>query len=143
MQAVLSTGNDEPAGPEMRRTGCPCQGQIVPWLRAVELVQLLAGHPREKRHLHCRVCLEQGSQAALHPAVVALGCVSPVVLCHCFQFLPTVSQTKGIVLLALAQRAEEGRESCRGTFHTPELMAKSALWMFLFVQSGAWAKKML
>lgn len=48
MQAVLSMENDKPAGPQMRQMGCPCQRQVVPWLRAVELVQLLAGHPWEK-----------------------------------------------------------------------------------------------
>lgn len=95
----------------MRQTGCPCQRQVVPWLCAVELVQLLAGPPWENS-LHCRGCSEQGSQAALHPDM-HWG------VCHHFQFLPTVSQTQGIVLLGLAWRAEEGPESWQGNFLYP------------------------
>lgn len=55
MQAVLSMENDKPAGPQMRQMGCPCQRQVVPWLCAVELVQLLAGHPWEKGPMKTKI----------------------------------------------------------------------------------------
>lgn len=123
----------------MRQMGCPCQRQVVPWLCAVELVQLLAGPPWENT-LHCRGCSEQGSQAALHPGVVALECVSLVALCHHFHFFPTLSQTQGIVLLALAWRAEEGTESWQGNFLYPRADGQvSFVDVSQLVQSRAWA----
>lgn len=97
---------------------------------------LLASHPWEKG-----TCIAECAQSKAARLLCTLGCVPPVVLCHHFQFLSRVSQTKGIVLLALAQRAEEGTESWKGNFLYPGADGQGS---FVYVpQSGAWAKKML